>query len=209
MTIIDKELLRKTDKRQAIIEAAKELFVTQGYENTTIAQVAKEARVAVGTVYLYFKNKLELLWGVQEYYEMQFAESISQPLPIEIPFYLRLRPLVERCFELGREQCDMLQFIKMQPQLVGDRLEMKSSLIQGAIEVFIKAGIEEGSFRDVDPHAAAVVSFGMVNHGMEQCFEIENGENTALYIETIADCVERWALTPEIYQRLQSERASK
>ena len=47
-------------KRQAIIEAALDIFAKQGYEETTIAQIAAAAGVAVGTVYLYFHNKREI-----------------------------------------------------------------------------------------------------------------------------------------------------
>ena len=42
-------------KKQAIIEAALDIFSKQGYEETTIAQIAAAAGVAVGTVYFNFK----------------------------------------------------------------------------------------------------------------------------------------------------------
>ena len=47
-------------KRQAIIEAAREIFAKQGYEDTSIADIAAAAGVAVGTVYLYFHNKRDI-----------------------------------------------------------------------------------------------------------------------------------------------------
>ena len=51
-------------KRQAIIEAARNIFAMKGYEDTTIAEIAEEAGVAVGTVYLYFHNKREIYTSV-------------------------------------------------------------------------------------------------------------------------------------------------
>ncbi len=47
-------------KRDAILDAARTLFAKQGYEETTIADIAGAAGVAVGTVYLYFRNKHEV-----------------------------------------------------------------------------------------------------------------------------------------------------
>ncbi len=51
----------KERKRLKIIQAATELFIKQGYRKTSVDQVARHAGVAKGTVYLYVKNKGELL----------------------------------------------------------------------------------------------------------------------------------------------------
>jgi AcrR family transcriptional regulator len=48
-------------KRRKLVAAATELFVKQGYRKTSIAEVARHAGVAKGTVYLYFETKGELL----------------------------------------------------------------------------------------------------------------------------------------------------
>ena len=47
----------KSDKYGRILEAAIKVFAQQGFFHSTISQVAKEAGVADGTIYLYFKNK--------------------------------------------------------------------------------------------------------------------------------------------------------
>ena len=46
--------------RDKILNASRELFISQGYENTTIEQIAEKARVGLGTAYNYFKSKEEL-----------------------------------------------------------------------------------------------------------------------------------------------------
>ena len=48
-------------KRNRILGAATRLFIRQGYRKTSVDEVATEASVAKGTVYLYFKTKAELL----------------------------------------------------------------------------------------------------------------------------------------------------
>jgi TetR/AcrR family fatty acid metabolism transcriptional regulator len=52
------------DKREAILRAATRVFARNGYFNSKVADIAREAGVADGTVYLYFKSKEEILHSV-------------------------------------------------------------------------------------------------------------------------------------------------
>src|SRR5262245_8856517 len=51
-------------RRNQILDAATRAFAKRGYHNTTIRQIAGEAGVADGTIYIYFKNKTDLLLGL-------------------------------------------------------------------------------------------------------------------------------------------------
>src|SRR5436853_4153892 len=52
------------DKRKAILRAATEVFARNGYFNSKVADIARAAGVADGTVYLYFKSKEEILHSI-------------------------------------------------------------------------------------------------------------------------------------------------
>ncbi len=52
------------DKREAILRAAVKVFARKGFFNSKVADIAKEAGIADGTVYLYFKSKDEILHSV-------------------------------------------------------------------------------------------------------------------------------------------------
>ena len=52
------------DKREAILRAAIKVFAQKGYFNSKVADIAREAGIADGTVYLYFKSKDEILHSV-------------------------------------------------------------------------------------------------------------------------------------------------
>src|SRR5919112_748049 len=54
------------DKREAIMRAATKVFARSGYFNSKVADIAREAGVADGTVYLYFKSKEEILRSIFE-----------------------------------------------------------------------------------------------------------------------------------------------
>src|SRR6478609_7991620 len=53
-----------TDKRAAILRAATSVFAEKGFFNAKVADIAKAAGVADGTVYLYFKNKDDVLHSI-------------------------------------------------------------------------------------------------------------------------------------------------
>lgn len=53
-----------TDKREAILRAAIKVFARNGYFNSKVSDIAGEAGIADGTVYLYFKSKEEVLHSV-------------------------------------------------------------------------------------------------------------------------------------------------
>jgi AcrR family transcriptional regulator len=56
------------DKRQRILEAARKRFRYYGVKKTTMQEIARDADIAVGTLYLYFKDKDDLLVAVTEEY---------------------------------------------------------------------------------------------------------------------------------------------
>ncbi|MGI8556325.1 MAG: TetR/AcrR family transcriptional regulator [Pyrinomonadaceae bacterium] len=53
-----------TDKREAILRSATRVFSQNGYFNSKVADIAREAGIADGTVYLYFKSKEEILHSI-------------------------------------------------------------------------------------------------------------------------------------------------
>ena len=57
---------RQIDKRDALLRAAIETFAARGFFNAQVADVARTAGVAAGTVYLYFRGKDDLLISIFE-----------------------------------------------------------------------------------------------------------------------------------------------
>lgn len=63
------------DKHEKILRAAIKVFAKNGFHNSKISQIAKEAGVADGTIYLYFKNKDDILIKV---FEERLEEIIAE-----------------------------------------------------------------------------------------------------------------------------------
>lgn len=68
---------RKTDKRIRLIEAAKTLIHQQGFNLTTLADIAQEADVPLGNVYYYFKTKEAIGMAVIEKRAHEWAERLA------------------------------------------------------------------------------------------------------------------------------------
>src|SRR5688572_12481731 len=64
-----------SDKREAILRAAIKVFASNGYFNSKVADIASQAGIADGTVYLYFKSKDEILHSI---FDRAMAEFIAE-----------------------------------------------------------------------------------------------------------------------------------
>jgi AcrR family transcriptional regulator len=81
MGIAERKLREKQELRREILDAARELFVREGYGSVTVRQIAEEVERAPGTIYLYFKDKAELL---ETLCEETFAKLDKKLQPLRI-----------------------------------------------------------------------------------------------------------------------------
>ena len=71
-------MVRSSDKREKLITAAKRLIHRQGFYQTTLADIAREADVPLGNVYYYFKTKDELAAAVIQERSGQLLQRIER-----------------------------------------------------------------------------------------------------------------------------------
>jgi AcrR family transcriptional regulator len=86
--------IKKIEIKQAILDAAYELFSKHGYSDTNITDIARSAGVAPANVYVYFRSKLEILFSIYEpWLTKQFDDLERSLLRIREP-RLRLRKIL-------------------------------------------------------------------------------------------------------------------
>jgi AcrR family transcriptional regulator len=73
------------DKREAIMNAALELFAERSFHATPVPLIAKTAQVGAGTIYRYFKDKEDLFLELYVHWRGQFFEAIGKDLSTDIP----------------------------------------------------------------------------------------------------------------------------
>jgi TetR/AcrR family fatty acid metabolism transcriptional regulator len=156
------------NKRAAILRAAIDVFAERGYFNAQVADVARAAGVAAGTVYLYFRSKDELLVSI---FEMTMREAIEEGRsalagvgnPVE-----RLRRIATLHLErMGRDrrlaivfQVELRQSTKFMEQFSSTQLRE----YLGILRHVIADGQAQGCFRvGINPTLAAKMLFGALD----------------------------------------------
>ncbi len=157
-----------TDKRGAILRAAIRVFANNGYFNSKVADIAREAGVADGTVYLYFKSKEEILHSIfDRSMEEAIAEGRKQLADISDPRE-KLRRIA--LLHLERLGADRDLAVVFQVELRGSTKFMEEFSAAGFAEYLgvIRSTIEEGQragvFRsELNAKVAAKVLFGALD----------------------------------------------
>lgn len=137
------------DKREAILRAAIKVFARNGYFNSKVADIAKEAKVADGTVYLYFKNKDDILHSIfDRTMELFIAEGRKELAEIEDPRE-KLRKIARLHLEgMGSDRNLAIVF---QVELRGSTKFMEEFSAAGFAEYLnvIREAIEEGQRKKI------------------------------------------------------------
>ena len=139
------------DKYRRILEAAITVFAEQGYFQSTIAQIAKEAGVADGTIYLYFKNNDDILVQFYQYKTRQiferFRDAVSQPATAEE----KLRCLIGvhlQEFQKDRSMAIVYQAeIHQNRRLGNEQIKEMSKMYRNIISEVVELGQDEGTIR--------------------------------------------------------------
>jgi len=64
--------------QKLILDTAHKIFIKQGYENTSIRNIAKKIEYSPATLYLYFEDKDEILFNLKEKYFLEFFEKLNE-----------------------------------------------------------------------------------------------------------------------------------
>jgi len=92
------------ERRQELIETANELFLTQGYEQTTVGDIVKKVGVAQGLFYYYFRSKQDIfLTVVDQFLEARIGEMAVFLRDVQAPPLKRVRNLLQGLSHFLRE----------------------------------------------------------------------------------------------------------
>ena len=157
-----------TDKREAILRAATKVFAVNGYFNSKVSDIAGEAGIADGTVYLYFKSKDEILHSIFDRAMAEFiAEGKKEMSQLTDPT-AKLTRIAE--LHLERLGADRDMAIVFQVELRGSTKFMQEFSAAGFREYLdiirstVADGQAAGKFRsDIKPIVAAKILYGALD----------------------------------------------
>ncbi len=159
--------LKKEEKRKRILEAAIHIFARNGYFNSRVSEIAKEAGVADGTIYIYFQSKEEVLSAIFDEALHQFIaisreelDRIKDPIQrLEKIAFLQLKYLGANRDLAMVFQIEFRHNIMFMERFSKTRLRDYFAIIQEAI----LDGQEQGMFRDINSKFATKLFFGMID----------------------------------------------
>jgi AcrR family transcriptional regulator len=140
--------MKKGEKRkQELLNIAYRMFITRGYENTSVDDIIAEAGIAKGTYYYYFESKeqtLEEVIGMMIDKETEAAASIvDAPIPVEqkiVAIIASIRPTEEE---------EPIEGALMQPENIIMHQKIKKKLVEKVVPLLVKVteeGVEQGIF---------------------------------------------------------------
>lgn len=159
---------RTGEKYEAIIDAAVRVIAEYGYHNAQVSKIAREAKVADGTIYLYFDNKDDVLISLFSEKMGAFITKVEEALSkVESPSD-QLYKLIQLHFEnLERDRqlaiVTQIELRQSNPEVrkgIGEILKRYLDVIDQVVE----AGIKQGLFRaDLDIRITRRMIFGTLD----------------------------------------------
>ncbi len=152
----------KADVRRRIVSAARRRVADAGFGGASVAAVAREAAVAIGTVYRYFPSKAELLVEVFRQASAREVETMAAAAidggPASAKLERAIRVFARRAIEARRLAYALIAEPAM-PEIEAERLVYRRAYAQ-VVEAIVREGVERGEFGVRDPSVAAACIVG-------------------------------------------------
>ena len=160
--------MRDPDKPQQIIDAAIRVFARSGFYNSRVSDIAREAGIASGTIYLYFKTKDEILVTLFREKMAAFVAALRTEIARELDPEAKIRRLIRRHFEVLEASPDMAEVVQVE-------LRQGQKFFRGAsaheisayfelIGSVLQDGVASGAFRrDLPVKVATKMLFGAMD----------------------------------------------
>lgn len=145
------------ERRLEIILAARELFETKDYENTTMQDVMDKLGIAKGTIYHYFKSKEELLEAVIEHTVIEYITGLQALLDQSEGDAVTKMRLLITAGQVTEQQGNILEQMH-RPGNIGMHTRQLAVTLTGLAPLYasvIQQGCEEGVFQTANPLESA------------------------------------------------------
>lgn len=171
MGIVERKEREREEMRKLILDAAQKLFLANGYEKVSIRNIADEIEYSPATIYLYYKDKNELLFAVHQLGFAKMVEAFQPLLILTDPF--------EKLVEMGRSY---IRFAVQNPELFDlmfimtapmDKLDkedwVEGDQAFGLLVQVVQECMNSGVFRKHNVQATAMMIWSAI-HGYTALF---------------------------------------
>lgn len=138
------------NKRDKIIFHASKRFQYYGVSKTTMQEIATDADVAVGTLYLYFKNKDELIVASAQKFGEEHKNNIKEVMSLNISASEKLKKYITDRYKRSEETRTIpyaVEIVKKLLKVYPERLDEESNWMYETILSILKEGINNKEFK--------------------------------------------------------------
>lgn len=200
---------KKTEKYEKILDAAVKVFAKKGFYQSRVSDIAREAGVADGTIYLYFKNKDDILISIFEE-KMRSAISIfQQELSQREDALSKLKHFVHVHLDLFRQNPELAAVLQVELRQSSrfmkeyKKIELKRFL--DLIGDIVKQGQEEGVFRkDLPLSLVKRFIFGALDEVISTWVSSGGKFNLMDYADALSDLFVRGLGTTKVFEEVMN-----
>lgn len=175
-----------SNTRSELIEMARQLFASKGFDNTTMNEIAAQSGKGRRTLYTYFKSKSDIFLAVIDSEINRILEAIEEILPLQLPadeklkryILCRLDQVKDTVIRNGSLKAEFFQDV-IQLEHARRRIDVRELTILRSI---LQQGIEEGTF-EIDNASVVAVTIHYALRGLD--LPNIRGQFTALGVPTI------------------------
>jgi TetR/AcrR family fatty acid metabolism transcriptional regulator len=160
--------MRDPDKPQAIIDAAIRVFARAGYYNSRVSDIAREAGIASGTIYLYFRTKDEILVTLFREKMAAWVSQVRREIASRPDAVTKIRRLVALHFEVLEGNPDLAEVVQVElrqgQKFFRDAAAHEVSAYFELIASVLEEGVASGQIRhDLPIKVATKMLFGAMD----------------------------------------------
>jgi TetR/AcrR family transcriptional regulator, fatty acid metabolism regulator protein len=159
---------RDRPKYKQIIDAAVIVIAENGYHQAQVSKIAKEAGVADGTIYLYFKNKEDILISVFREKMAIFITNLQEVLDKDLDTSERLLKMIANHFRVLHEDRHLAIVTQLELRQSGKKLRLRINEVLkdylDLLDVILVEGIENGELSStLDVRLGRQMVFGTID----------------------------------------------
>ena len=159
---------RDKPKYKQIVDAAVVVIAENGYHQAQVSKIAKEAGVADGTIYLYFKNKEDILVSVFREKMAIFVNNLRVILEKDLDTSEMLFKMIDNHFRVLHEDRYLAIVTQLELRQSGKKLRLRINEVLkeylDLLDVILKEGIERGEVdASIDVRLARQMVFGTID----------------------------------------------
>jgi len=173
MGIKQRRRREKEQRRRQILDAARELLFSKGLNAISVNQIARQAELAVGTIYFYFRSKEDIFAVLQEEGLELLLEDVRRALKGSVDARESLHRIAQAYLNFSLERknyFDVINYFLSAADVVfapeiKQQIDEHGNRILKVVEGALRDGIDQGHFEPVDPRRHALL-FWVILHGL-------------------------------------------